>query len=745
LTKPIEALTEQIPDLTDTIQRLQDDISKTAQNTSEYITITEKLNAIQSGEIGGVKEGDIDRLAAQRQKLFSQFDPQTRGLISEANKKGDVSELRRIEATVNRINNTRLSGLQVLSENKSLKKNLSFQGTSVSELFTKGGLDNPLIGGGPFSAVQGGASALGINTGPNLGRSIQRTYANRNLIQKQGFFSNLNPVNAISNSIAATQLRNVISDSEIKTQLQDARQRSLASKSNFSQLTSFSNIKGESLFELISKDAGAQKQIAGAQSFSDISKSLTDLAGKNDIKGVNEFLEQLKLIDPDPKSMELLNRLFKIQFSPQRIEQAVKDEQVRQVNQDKTNKLISESSIGLIKFADSLERVGADLSILNSGKLIDLEKTFNLEKIKLNLENSIKGLNAGDYEKERLNLNQQTLSNRQSRDISIEKLRADTNEALLDKIQGFTSRIQTTFVRDQIKLNENAGSDAVDTAIEKTTSKLKGFFDSVGLSNIDIKTFDGYALTDGTDMRSIFKSIQNAGALDYRLFDNDTTLPLLTYSDRKTVSLEMRNKAKPHIAEPYAFVSDLTFSGLKRAIYQYKGVILLLKIGKEFWTNKEGKSSWKEKDILPLRPPEKIVSGHFVVAHSFDENRIYFSNSFSTDWGQKGHGYFEENYMPYVISAGTTIDVPDTKEESYLFTRQLDFGDTGVEVQELQKRLQKLGYFPESQPATQYFGTITQSSVKKYQCAKGIVCSGTPKTTGWGRVGNKTMKSLNES
>ncbi len=244
-------------------------------------------------------------------------------------------------------------------------------------------------------------------------------------------------------------------------------------------------------------------------------------------------------------------------------------------------------------------------------------------------------------------------------------------------------------------------------------------------------------------MRSIFRSLQNSGALNFNLLENDTTLSLEKYSDRKSVTLDMRTRALPHVAMPYAFVNDLTFAGLKRAIYQYKGVILLIRVGSEFWTDKNGHTSWEEADILPLRTPKSIVSGHFVVAHSFDKDNIYFANSFSDDWGRKGHGYFKEDYMPFVIQAGATVDVPDTPDPTYTFTRQLDLGMSGADVQELQKLLKKLGFFPDAQPTTLYFGAITQGALKKYQCARGIACAGTPGTTGYGRVGPKTITALN--
>jgi chitodextrinase len=44
---------------------------------------------------------------------------------------------------------------------------------------------------------------------------------------------------------------------------------------------------------------------------------------------------------------------------------------------------------------------------------------------------------------------------------------------------------------------------------------------------------------------------------------------------------------------------------------------------------------------------------------------------------------------------------------------------------------------------TGFYGSLTQAAVKQFQCAKNIVCSGSPATTGWGSVGPRTRAALN--
>lgn len=73
----------------------------------------------------------------------------------------------------------------------------------------------------------------------------------------------------------------------------------------------------------------------------------------------------------------------------------------------------------------------------------------------------------------------------------------------------------------------------------------------------------------------------------------------------------------------------------------------------------------------------------------------------------------------------------------------LDFGATGPQVVELQTYLAKSpSIYPEGL-ITGYFGPLTQRAVQRFQTAQGIVSSGTPATTGYGRVGPLTAARIN--
>ncbi len=73
----------------------------------------------------------------------------------------------------------------------------------------------------------------------------------------------------------------------------------------------------------------------------------------------------------------------------------------------------------------------------------------------------------------------------------------------------------------------------------------------------------------------------------------------------------------------------------------------------------------------------------------------------------------------------------------YHFTLNMKLGDNNSEVMELQKYLQKLGYYPNNISTPGNFGPVTKDSVIKFQLARGLV--------GDGVVGPKTLLELNKN
>lgn len=76
-------------------------------------------------------------------------------------------------------------------------------------------------------------------------------------------------------------------------------------------------------------------------------------------------------------------------------------------------------------------------------------------------------------------------------------------------------------------------------------------------------------------------------------------------------------------------------------------------------------------------------------------------------------------------------------------TQTLDLGDSNSDVTSLQTYLASDATLYPSGLVTGYFGALTQAAVQRFQTAQGIVTSGTPETTGYGRVGPATRTRLN--
>ncbi len=85
---------------------------------------------------------------------------------------------------------------------------------------------------------------------------------------------------------------------------------------------------------------------------------------------------------------------------------------------------------------------------------------------------------------------------------------------------------------------------------------------------------------------------------------------------------------------------------------------------------------------------------------------------------------------PFVVSAAT-------------LTRHLDLGMSGSDVSSLQIFLAKDASVYPSGLVTGYYGQLTKAGIERFQAKNNIVSSGTPATTGYGRVGPLTLATIN--
>ena len=116
------------------------------------------------------------------------------------------------------------------------------------------------------------------------------------------------------------------------------------------------------------------------------------------------------------------------------------------------------------------------------------------------------------------------------------------------------------------------------------------------------------------------------------------------------------------------------------------------------------------------------------------------------------------NPPPNVIGTGPiTIGAPKAggalggTNNGITLTRVLTLGSTGADVKLLQQYLNNNGFkiaaTGTGSPGKEstYFGPATVAALKKFQCAKAIVCAGTAATNGYGATGPKTRAALKGS
>ncbi|MCX6741017.1 MAG: hypothetical protein NTY61_01305, partial [Candidatus Parcubacteria bacterium] len=198
------------------------------------------------------------------------------------------------------------------------------------------------------------------------------------------------------------------------------------------------------------------------------------------------------------------------------------------------------------------------------------------------------------------------------------------------------------------------------------------------------KKIDGAPKQDGTQLRAAMKVLKDTGA--------------------KPLNQSGAGVAKYKIGG-YAQVDDLSFNGLKSAIYQ-NGVILAGFSGDD--------AGWQTARI---KPPVKAKWGHAIALIGFNKDYIIFQNSWSENWGEKGIGYIPKNYSPFE-SWSILVDLPDdfvTEEPKHFFAQDLKSGNRNKEVVWLQKCLKYAGIFPQIIKPAGYFGKVTFRSVQAFQ------------------------------
>ena len=160
---------------------------------------------------------------------------------------------------------------------------------------------------------------------------------------------------------------------------------------------------------------------------------------------------------------------------------------------------------------------------------------------------------------------------------------------------------------------------------------------------IRVKQIDGQPLEAGTDMRSLFKVLQQWGADDYEPLENPVTFPIEEYSSLTAVTPGMDTNAAPKKIQSYAF-DALDFISVQQLIYKFKAVLLLIKCDSGFWGT-----------ATPTFTTTPYT--HFICADGYDENNLRIIDSAEPNEAFAVKMVHKQYITPtFVKESGTAID-----------------------------------------------------------------------------------------
>lgn len=238
----------------------------------------------------------------------------------------------------------------------------------------------------------------------------------------------------------------------------------------------------------------------------------------------------------------------------------------------------------------------------------------------------------------------------------------------------------------------------------------------VGKKLIDGNTVEGSSIRSmlhgaykyGTQPESVVPTDTTMSYADFINFDLPTPVNEGTAEKpdwRIYVNGVKSNKIPGYVNVPVDQLND--------GVYQYGGLAVRFDCGDTWWT-----PSWAWQDIMPIKQPANVVSGHAVVFTAYDEQFDYLRNSWSVNWGKYGNGW--AGYEPteaWAISA-IPVDVPKLPNPQawrHMFSQDLEFGMmNNDEVRNLQTALSILGYI-DKKYITGNYSVMTKAAVFQFQ------------------------------
>lgn len=268
------------------------------------------------------------------------------------------------------------------------------------------------------------------------------------------------------------------------------------------------------------------------------------------------------------------------------------------------------------------------------------------------------------------------------------------------------------------------------------------------------KEIDGNPTQEGTFYKYGMLVLEQYGNMTTDLVPDDCDLSHAQYINLGSLSLptEAYTFAAQFKIPGYAQLNVGNVTQLQQAIMANNGIMLGVQVGQEWYTDIHGNGSWAAKDVLPVRPPKSVISGHAIYVYGWDTTngqiRFWFRNSWSTNWASTtgiengtrpqdtdgGNGYFVYNdYKPFITEGWVATNIPthiisaiktlpSKASFKHSFSVPLTEGDRNAEVTALQTALMIDGEFLAGLYLTLldsnelgYYGVATAACVKAFQ------------------------------
>lgn len=169
---------------------------------------------------------------------------------------------------------------------------------------------------------------------------------------------------------------------------------------------------------------------------------------------------------------------------------------------------------------------------------------------------------------------------------------------------------------------------------------------------------------EGSSPRSALKALMKYGVCRESVFPTNTDLTHEQFVNQHIPKEAFDDALSFRIGGYISIPNEQSF--MAYALDKYKLLYVRFELGKEWYTDINGRITWDKSAVLPLRKPESIISGHAVLLSGYEIKDGAFKwkgrNSWSEAWADKGNFFGFTPYEPTECWAITLESVQTLKE-----------------------------------------------------------------------------------